>query len=66
MSEEFVVVAATRTPIGNLPGRLVAVPAFCLTAASITGALERGGRGCAWAAIGIGGEVTAVVVETLA
>ncbi len=64
MSQEIAVVAATRTPIGSLPGRLVAVPASCLAAASITGALERASRGCASAAIGIGGEVTAVVVET--
>jgi len=67
MSEEIVVVAATRTPIGSSPGSLFAVPAPRLATASITGALERAGRGSPWATIGLGGgEANVVVVETLA
>jgi acetyl-CoA C-acetyltransferase len=43
MSQEIVVVAATRTPIGSFLGTLAAVPAPRLAAAAITGALQRGG-----------------------
>ena len=43
MSQEIVVVAATRTPIGSFLGTLASVPAPRLAAAAIGGALQRSG-----------------------